>query len=98
MNKFNTKLSKDEKSDLNVIQLEQKDVKIFANGKTTIAYKIIGNGMREFATSVCHSSETKYRAKVGEYNARCRFEQGKRVVLTMNDFCDLLDILDMSAR
>jgi len=91
----NTKLCPELKSILKDIKTEARDTGIQwgNNGKTTVAWKLMGNTVR-FSTSVTSPDETKFRRKVGEYTAITRLMwDNEYVVLSINDFYNLLDTL-----
>lgn len=81
----NTKLNDAQKENLREMRKYQ-DVQVLPlDYKTTIAFMPRGNTV-EFALSVMSYNEKKFRPKVGEYFARCRFENGETVKMEKHDF------------
>ncbi len=88
MQTSNTKLTSAQKDVLKGMKADAR-----ANGmrlvnldnKTVIAYKRFPNTV-EFALSVKSPNEQKFRVKVGEYLALCRFEAGETVKMGVADF------------
>ena len=91
----NTKLTPDQKFILKSMKTMAKmqGVDLINNGETTIAYMVKGNTVR-FSTSVKSMDETKFRRKVGEYNALVRLmDYDNYIVLNIDDFNYLLGSL-----
>ena len=86
----NTKLSAFEKIALENMRLNQKDVKIVVSWQTTIAYREFPNTV-EFSLSVSSPDEKKFRAKVGEFNARFRLENFESVKMRLVDFYAMME-------
>lgn len=89
----NSKLSPTEKMILKEYRVEQNHTVLYRNSDTTVV-AFIGPTVVRFATSVRSPDETKNRNKVGEYRARCRFENGEVSILTRYDFDMLLENAD----
>ena len=81
----NTKLSVGQKEDRKILKMNMPSVKLVNNLQTTIAFQELGNTV-EFALSVMSDNEKKFRAKVGEYNALMRFDDGQTVSMHRSDF------------
>lgn len=88
----NSKLSAGQKEDRKILKMNMPSVKLVNNQQTTIAYKELGNTV-EFALSVMSDNEKKFRAKVGEYNALMRFENGRTVKMARDDFYKMMMIV-----
>lgn len=88
----NTKLSAFEKIALENMRLNQKDVKIVVNWQTTIAYREFPRTV-EFSLSVSSPDEKKFRAKVGEFNARFRLENFESVKMRKVDFYVMMEMV-----
>ena len=86
----NTKLSKFEKSLLKDYRKMLPDVKFAIMGKTTIAFKHVGDNV-EFATAICADNEKKNRPKVGKYFAIVRFENRQTVKMPFFQFDNMLE-------
>lgn len=86
----NTKLFNCEKKALAAMREGQKNVNIVNDEKTTIAYREFANTV-EFALAVSSPGEEKFRAKVGEYYARNRMDNGKTVKMDTLDFFAMLE-------
>jgi hypothetical protein len=86
----NTKLNKLEKSLLKDACRDLPDVKFAIMGKTTIAFKHVGDNV-EFATAICADNEKKNRTKVGKYWAMTRFENGQTVKMPFFQFDNMLE-------
>lgn len=89
----NTKLDSQEKAHLKEMKANNPNVVLVNNGKTTIAYKDLGNTV-EFALSVSAPTEKKFRRKVGEYNAMYRFDYlNTTVKMARDDFFYMLNVV-----
>jgi hypothetical protein len=86
----NTKLSKFEKSLFKTMQKKMPDVKFATMGKTTIAFKHVGDNV-EFATAICADTEKKNRPKVGKYWAMTRFEYNQTVKMPFTQFDNMVE-------
>lgn len=87
MQTSNTKLNAEQKSIRKDLKFEAKSRgwTIAENGVTTLVYADKGNTM-EFSISVTSPEESKFRHKVGEFYALCRFSDGKTVKMLVGDF------------
>ena len=90
----NSKLSKFEKSLLKDFTKFNPDVGFATMGKTTIAFKHVGE-LVEFSTAICAPNEKKNRPKVGKYWAIARFDTGQTVKLPFFQFDNMLENEDV---
>ena len=90
----NSKLGKFEKSLLKDFLKFNPDVNFAIMGKTTIAFKHVGDNV-EFATAICADTEKKNRPKVGKYWAITRFENGQTVKMPDYQFDNMLENEDV---
>ena len=67
------------------------------NGKTTIAFKHKGNTV-ELALSVASPDEVKFRRKVGEFFALCKFFDGATITMSKWDFDYMLDYMELYSK
>ena len=83
----NTKLTAEQKEILREMrEIQDGAVQVLnLDNKTTMAFMPKGNTV-EFALSVMSDNEKKFRPKVGEYFARCRFENDETVKMEKHDF------------
>ena len=86
----NSKLTTTQKLYFKNLKAAQTDVEFVTDGKTTFAFKRVGN-LVEFATAVCSDNEKKNRRKVGQYYAISRFNWGNTVKLPDYHFSYLID-------
>lgn len=86
----NSKLTDLQKQFLKAKQLANPEVKFAIMGKTTIAFKHVGDNV-EFATAICADTEKKNRPKVGKYYAIQRFENGQTVKMPFFQFDNMLE-------
>lgn len=86
----NSKLTDLQKQFLKAKQLANPDVQFAIMGKTTIAFKHVGDNV-EFATAICADTEKKNRPKVGKYYAIQRFENGQTVKMPFFQFDNMLE-------
>ena len=86
----NSKLTGLQKQLLKAKQLRNPDVKFAIMGKTTIAFKHVGDNV-EFATAICADTEKKNRPKVGKYYALNRFENCQTVKLPFTQFDNMVE-------
>lgn len=90
----NSKLTPAEKLILKEYRaLQMGSTVLYRNFDTTVLAKF-GPTVVTFSTSVRSPNEKKNRNKVGEYRARCRFDNGEVSVLNVADFMTLIDILE----
>ena len=87
----NSKLNKFEKSLLKDFTKFNHDVQFAIVGKTTIAFKHVGD-LVEFATAICADNEKKNRPKVGKYWAITRFDNGQTVKMPFFQFDDMVRV------
>lgn len=90
----NSKLNKFEKALFKDYSKMLPDVKFAIMGKTTIAFKHVGDNV-EFATAICADNEKKNRPKVGKYWALVRFENRQTVKLPFFQFDNMLENEDV---
>ena len=96
MQTSNTKLNADQKSERKQLKYAAK-IKgwtIAENGVTTLVYAKKGNTV-EFSMSVTSPDESKFRRKVGEFYALCRFSEGETVKMLVDDFWKMYTMLMM---
>lgn len=86
----NSKLTKFEKSLLKDACKILPDVQFATMGKTTIAFKHVGDNV-EFSTAICADNEKKNRPKVGKYWAIVRFENRQTVKMPFTQFDNMLE-------
>ncbi len=86
----NSKLTDFEKRYLKQFCDANPDVKFATMGKTTIAFKHVGEFV-EFATAICADNEKKNRNKVGKYHAITRFENRQTVKFPDYQFANMLE-------
>ena len=90
----NSKLTKSAKSLLKKMRAELPNVQFAIMGKTTIAFKHVGDNV-EFATAICADNEKKNRFKVGKFWAIRRFYNGQTVKLPFFQFDNMLENEDV---
>lgn len=86
----NSKLTKAQKSLLKDARIMMRDVQFAIMGKTTIAFKHVGD-LVEFATAICADNEKKNRPKVGKYHALVRLENGQTVKMPFTQFDNMVE-------
>ena len=86
----NSKLTKDQKQYLKEMAEFNPKINFAIMGKTTIAFKHIGN-LVEFSTAICADTEKKNRVKVGKYWAFTRFRDGQTVKMPFFQFDNMMD-------
>ncbi len=86
----NSKLTKSAKALFKDMRAELPDVKFAIMGKTTIAFKHVGDNV-EFATAICADNEKKNRPKVGKFWAIRRFHNSQTVKLPFFQFGNMLE-------
>ena len=91
----NTKLTRDEKSDLATLKMDNPTINFYTNEETTVAFKANPNcNTVEFSLSVKSPDEVKFRRKVGEYIAIERFLNGHTVKMGKANFYKMLEAFD----
>lgn len=86
----NSKLNKAQKTGLKALKRALPNVQFAYAGKTTFAFKHVGN-LVEFSTAICADNEKKNRRKVGELFAISRFDYGETVKLPFSQFDNMVE-------
>lgn len=91
----NSKLTPDQKFILKNMKMKAQNmgIKLLDNGKTTIAYKELGNTVK-FSVSVTSPDEKKYRSKVGQFYALERImNHNQYVTMNKDNFYYMLNLV-----